>query len=46
MEVLGRIVAIKASMIKGLPDALEADFPVIIPVQRPKVLNCQIKDPN
>jgi len=39
-------VAIKASMNNGLPDELKSAFPGIIPVQRPKVLNCQIKDPN
>ena len=45
-EGLIKLVGIKASMNLGLPSAIEAAFPNIIPVLRPSVLNCKIKDPN
>jgi hypothetical protein len=45
MEGISKIVAIKASMNIGLSDEIKSAFPVIIPAQRPKLLNCQIKDP-
>jgi hypothetical protein len=45
-EGLLQIVAIKASLNKGLSDELKAAFPNIIPVDRPSVLNCKIQDPN
>jgi len=44
-EIL-RIIAIKASMNKGLSDKLVNSFPDIIPVQRPQVNNTLIPDPN
>jgi len=44
MEGISKIVAIKASMNIGLSDELKSAFPGIIPAQRPKLLNCQIKD--
>jgi len=43
---LRKLIAIRASLNWGLPSALEAAFPNIIPVLRPNVLNCKIKDPN
>lgn len=46
MEGLRKIVAIRASMNWGLPSATEAAFPNIIPVSRPSILDCKIKDPN
>lgn len=46
MEGLRKIVAIRASMNWGLPSAIEVAFPNIIPVSRPSVLDCKIKDPN
>ena len=42
---LNEIVSIKASMNLGLSDKLKAAFPNIIPVDKPNVLNCKIKDP-
>jgi hypothetical protein len=41
-----KIVNLKASMNKGLPDTLSASFPNTIPVPRPLVVDQQIKDPN
>jgi len=46
IEGLQKIVAIKASMNKGLSSSIKAAFPNIIPVNRPSVLDCKIKDPN
>ena len=46
MEGLHKIVAIKASLNKGLTDKLKAAFPKIIPVPKPSVLNQRIEDPN
>ena len=43
---LHKIVAIKASMNRGLSDKLKAAFPNTIPVQRPLVNNQEIRDPN
>lgn len=45
-EGLNKIVAIKASMNKGLPDELKKAFPNVKPVQRPKVTDQKIKDPH
>ena len=44
-EGLNKIVAIKASMNKGLSDELKAAFPNIGPVQRPLVLLSESIDP-
>ena len=41
-----RILALKASMNKGLSDDLKAAFPNTIPVTRPQVRDQVIKDPN
>jgi len=46
LEGLHKIVAIRASLNKGLTDNLKAAFPNIIPVPRPSVLNQRIEDPN
>jgi len=46
LEGLQKIVAIRASLNKGLTDNLKAAFPNIIPVPRPLVLNQRIEDPN
>ena len=43
---LRKIVAIRASMNKGLSDALKLDFPLITPVQRPEVQLPENFDPN
>jgi hypothetical protein len=45
MEGLNKIVAIKASINKGLSSELKAAFPLITPVQRPKVEEILIHDP-
>jgi hypothetical protein len=45
-EGLYKIVAIKASMNKGLSDELKAAFPNITLVPRPNVLNQRIENPN
>ena len=45
-EGLKKIVAIKASMNKGLSDELKAAFPDILPIERPKVENLLISDPH
>ena len=45
MEGLKKIISIKASMNKGLPDGLKEAFPDIIPVARPLVKNQSIPDP-
>jgi len=46
MEGFHKIVAIKASMNKGLSDNLKEDFPTIKPVDRPKVEFKGIPEPN
>ena len=45
LEGLYKIVEIKASMNKGLNENLKADFPNVIPVQRPLVENKKSKIP-
>ena len=40
------IVAIKASMNRGLSEKLKSAFPDVVPVVRPLVINQKIKDPN
>ena len=39
------ILRIRAAMNLGLTDSLREDFPDILPVERPKLLNQEIKDP-
>ena len=46
MEGLQKILAIKASINHGLSDELKVAFKDITPVQRPKILDSKIKDPN
>ena len=46
LEGLRKIVAIKASINRGLSDELEVFFTGITPVQRPNVSHSHIKDPN
>jgi hypothetical protein len=46
VEGIQKIVSIKASMNNGLSDLLKNSFPNIIPVQRPKIEDQGIKDPN
>lgn len=43
---LRNIVAIKASANRGLSEKIQAAFPNIVPVDRPRVLDQIIKDPN
>ena len=43
---LYKILVIKASINRGFSDNLKATFPQIIPVEKPNVLNPNIKDPN
>lgn len=45
MEGIKKLVSIKASMNRGLPDKLKEAFPGIIPVVRPLVPNQTIPDP-
>ena len=45
-EELMEIVAIKASMNRGLSEKLKSAFPDVVPVVRPLVINQKIKDPN
>ena len=45
MEGLTKIVAIKASLNRGLSPKLEEAFPKITPVEKPKVKNQEILDP-
>jgi hypothetical protein len=45
-EGLRKIIAIKASINKGLTPTLVAAFPDLVPVSRPTVLDFKIKDPN
>ena len=44
-EGLRKLVAIRASLNWGLPSALEAAFPDVIPYPRPEVSDIKIKDP-
>jgi hypothetical protein len=46
IEGLHKIVAIKASMNKGLSEILKEVFPHIIPIPRPLVVDQSIKDPH
>lgn len=45
-EGLIKILAIKASINRGLPEKLQVTYPNIVPVDRPRVLDQAIKDPN
>jgi len=45
IDGLRKIISIKASMNRGLPDGLKKAFPDIIPVSRPLVQNQLIPDP-
>lgn len=45
-EGLSKIVAIKASVNKGLPDQLKEAFPDVEPMDRPLVVNKEIPDPS
>jgi hypothetical protein len=45
-EGLNKILAIKASINRGLSEGLNPAFPNIIPVQRPLGLETKIPDPN
>jgi hypothetical protein len=44
-EGLIKILAIKASINRGLPEKLQVTFPNVVPVDRPRVLDQVIKDP-
>jgi hypothetical protein len=44
-EGLRKILSIKASLNKGLPEKLKAEFPDIMSMQRPLVVSQEIKDP-
>jgi hypothetical protein len=46
LEGLTKIVGIKASINKGLPDQLKEAFPDVEPINRPIVVNKEIPDPN
>jgi hypothetical protein len=46
LEGLTKIVAIKASINKGLPDVLKEAFPDVEPVKRLSAVNKKIPDPN
>ena len=46
LDGLNKIVAIKASMNRGLSEKLKLAFPDVVPVIRPLVKNQTIKDPN
>ena len=46
LEGLRQIVAIRASMNRGLSDELSAAFPDVVPVVRPLVGNPKNIDPN
>jgi hypothetical protein len=43
---LNKIVGIKASINKGLPDILKEAFPDVEPAERCNVVNKEIQDPN
>lgn len=46
VEGLNKILSLKASINNGLSPALQKAFPKVIPVQRPLVVDQEIKDPN
>ena len=46
LEGLIKIVALKASMNRGLPEELKLAFPGVVSVTRPLVLNKKVTDPN
>lgn len=46
IEGLRKIVSIRASLNKGLPEELKATFPDVVPVPRPLVTDQEIKDPH
>ena len=41
-----KIVAIKASINRGLSEKLKSAFPDVVPVVRPLLKNLTVKDPN
>lgn len=45
-EGLLKIVALKATLNKGLSEQLKVAFPNVIPVKRPRILNSKVTDPN
>ena len=45
LEGLHKLLSIRASMNKGLPETLKDVFINITPVERPSVLDCKISDP-
>lgn len=45
VEGLNKILSLKASINNGLSPALKEAFPKVIPVQRPLVVDQEIKDP-
>jgi hypothetical protein len=46
LEGLLKILSIKASHNLGISDKLRTNFPNIVPIKRPFVLNQKIQDPN
>ena len=44
-EGLIKILSIKASINRGLPEKLQVTYPNVVPVDRPRVLDQAIKDP-
>jgi hypothetical protein len=46
LEGLLKILGIKASHNLGISDKLKKEFPNIVPIKRPLVLNQNIQDPN
>lgn len=46
LEGLHQIVAIKASMNRGLSEMLKVAFPDIVPVERPKIDSPLTRNPN
>jgi len=46
VEGLEQIIAIRATINKGLSGLLKASFPEVIPTPRPVVVDQTIKDPN
>ena len=46
MEGLQKILALKASMNRGLTATLKSAFPEVVPIQRPLVKNKKITNPN
>ena len=45
-EGLQKLLAIRASMNRGLSEKLKVEFTDVIPVQRPLVFDQEIKDPH